>query len=886
MLDAIAKHELLERLASAEAGALCVVTPNARLARELAREFDARQAAGGRPVWNAADIIPLTAWIERLYQDLVYAGDHANPGPLPGLLTPTQERTLWIDAIRAGRWGDALLAVPEAAADAARAFELAHSWRLEAALGSVPASDDAKAFADWSRGFVAGCQRLGAIDRARLSDVVAARLDDAALVKPRVLVAYAFGVVKPQQRELFEACARAGVEVIACSPADRSSRASRRVFPAAREELAAAAAWARARLDGGAARVGVVVPELGLRRREVMRVFARVLDPGGNLPGRARRQPAFNLSLGAPLADYPIVHAALTAIELCVRDLPYERVSKLVRSPFLGDADAEMEARALLDARLRRRAPARLGLVRLIGLAQGIDGLRRRLEAMFEVPQPARDGPQHWARHFSERLAAAGFPGRALDSDEYQARVKFEEALAELASLGRVVPRMREAEAVSMLRRLCAETPFQPESADAPIHVLGVLESEGLEFDALWVSGLTDDAWPLRANPNPFIPIALQKRAGIPEATPESSLQWARRITAGWLTAAPEVVLSHPAREEDRELVGSSLVAGVPQDAGASDVASYPRYRDLLFSQRRVEDAEDGLAPPLPTRTPRGGTRVLADQSACPFRAFARHRLGAEPLEEPAEGPDARQRGSLLHALMKSLWTRLGGSERLQGDCSAEIARAADEAIAEVGIEEPFAALERTRLAKLAREWLAVERTRAPFEVVALEEPGMLQAGGLELSGRIDRIDRLASGGVAVIDYKTGRATPNEWLGIRPDDPQLPLYTLNAEGAVAVAFAKLKPGEMRYMGFSRLKDAIPRVQQAKNWDALVSDWKAGVDALARAFAAGEAGVDPKRGLQTCRRCDLQPLCRVHERLGALDAGDDEEDDGNAEGGNA
>lgn len=65
------------------------------------------------------------------------------------------------------------------------------------------------------------------------------------------------------------------------------------------------------------------------------------------------------------------------------------------------------------------------------------------------------------------------------------------------------------------------------------------------------------------------------------------------------------------------------------------------------------------------------------------------------------------------------------------------------------------------------------------------------------------------------------------------------------------------------------------------------DRRALIDALARAFAAGDAGVEPKRGLQTCRRCDLQPLCRVHERLAATgEDGDDEEDDIAVDGGDA
>src|SRR5581483_6754825 len=115
------------------------------------------------------------------------------------------------------------------------------------------------------------------------------------------------------------------------------------------------------------------------------------------------------------------------------------------------------------------------------------------------------------------------------------------------------------------LERLCRDTLFQPQSADVPVQVLGVLESAGLAFDCLWVSGLSDEAWPLDARPNPFVPVALQKQAGVPQASAEGSLELDRRITQGWLGAADEVVLSHFEREEDRELAPSALILGVPK---------------------------------------------------------------------------------------------------------------------------------------------------------------------------------------------------------------------------------------------------------------------------------------------------------------------------------
>ena len=878
-LAPVAKQELLERLAAGHAARLTVVTPNVRLSRELSREFDQVQIDKGLPVWETADVLHLGAFVERLYEDALYSDLAVS---LPLLLTPAQEQALWEAAIRASRWGEALLAVPQAAADCVRAWELAHAWRIDKVLASFPGNDDAKAFADWSREYARRCDLEKNTDAARLADVVAPLLGEAALRKPKLLVAYAFDVLTPQERDFFDACARQGIEVRACAGEGRKSKAGLRVFPSAREELEAAAQWARAKLETGAARIGVVVPELAERRKEVARVFARTLHPGHNLPDAERRAPPFNISLGAPLADYPLVRAALSILELAAGEIPFEQASRLVRSPFIAGVGPEMARRALLDAQLRRVAPAKLGLGKLIALVEGTPVLRQRLEALFAMAKPDNASPHDWGRHFTVLLEAAGFPERSLDSDEFQTRAKFNETLAEFARLERVAPKMGFGQALAHLRR-CCDVLFQPETPDAPIQVLGVLESAGLEFDALWVSGLTDEVWPMHARPNPFIPPALQKKAGIPETSPDATLERCKRITDGWLHAAPEVIVSHPAHEEDRTLIGSALVFGVQSISAVSspletaETRSYARYRDLIFEKRRVESVADEQAPPLATTTPKGGTRILADQAACPFRAFARHRLNAEELEEPVDGLDARARGLLLHTLMKELWTELKGSDGLKGDVSPAIEKAARAAVDEAGIEEPMAGLERKRLAKLAREWLEVEKERAPFTVVAMEDRRELAVAGLMLNGRIDRMDRLESGGHAVIDYKTGNPTPNQWMDERPEDPQLPLYALNAkEEVAAVAFAKLKTGGMRYMGFSRAKDAMPKVKQAENWATLLEGWKKELEALGAGFAAGDARVDPKKLLSTCRYCDLQPLCRVYERLSALgDQGEDE-----------
>ena len=855
----LSKAELFARLAQGAAAGGTVVTPNQRLARELAREFDERQLASGREVWESVDILPLGAFVERCYEDALYS---ERGGELPLVLTDAQAREPWEEVIRASRWGDELLDVPQTAARAMEAWRLAHAWRIAGALEKFAGTDDALAFAEWAREYAKRCRAKRFADSAVLPDVIAAKLAR----KPQLLVAYGFDILPPQSADFL---AGVGADLRSCAAEQRTSVPHRTSYASPREELESAARWARARLASGLTRIGVVVPDLQLRRKEVVRVFSRVMRPDFNLPGAARAPMPFSVSLGEPLAQVPIVAGALALLDFSMRESEFENVSRLIRSPFLGGAESEMTARARFDARLRRKAGTTLSLPKLISMMDGCPTLRAHLEAVFAL-KPAAHAPQDWARHCTAVLGAAGFPGeRTLDSAEFQARRRFNALLAEFAQIGTVVERLSAGEALARLERLCKETLFQPEAADAPVHVLGLLESAGLEFDALWVSGLTDDAWPLAARPNPFLPIALQKKAGIPEASAETSLELDRRLTAGWAGAADEVVFSWPRKDGDRELVATPLICAYVEQG--PQIPAIPRFRDLIFARTELQERRDETAPAVPQKEVHGGTRVLADQAACPFRAFARWRLGAEALEAPATGPDAKTRGQLLHAMMAGLWRELRSSAALAGDLAAALEKAARHAVQEAGLEGRFAELEAARLQKLAGEWLAAERERPAFEVINTEEKRRLNIGSLTLTGRIDRMDRLADGTHALIDYKTGsRVTPADWMGARPDDPQLPLYAVTAqEGVSAVAFAKVRAGDMKFSGFSAGKGAIPGVKAALDWNALVAGWRVELEKLAGEFAGGRAPVDPKRGLHTCRSCDLQTLCRVHERLPAL-----------------
>jgi probable DNA repair protein len=868
----LSQPNLFARLAEGHAARITVVTPNRRLAQALTHEFDEFQTAKGLAAWEAADILPFGAFVERLWEDALYSDLGETSGEaVPLLLTPAQEQLVWEEILSNAD----LLSVPQTAARCRDAWGLRHAWRVPAGGGG----EDAAAYQQWAKQYEA--RTRGETDRARLPDLLSGFLEK--MKTPKLLVAYGFDILPPQTREFL-----ARFELAECAPQPVEGSSTRIAFLSARQELEQAAAWARARLEEGRGRIGIVVPDLAGRRKEVVRVFSRVMQPGYSLPAvwliserPARSALPFNVSLGEPLSEFPVVDLALTLIRFSFEELEFARVSRLIRSPFLGGAESELTARARLDARLRRTLGARVSLPKLIASAEHGPRLRSLLENAFLLSEKnsSRQPSGFWARHFSALLDAAGFPGeRPLDSEEFQTLAKWHETLGELAKLERISDPVSIQEALASLQHLCRDTLFQPESAAAPVQILGILESAGLRFDCLWVSGLTDEAWPMDARPNPFIPVGLQKKAGIPEASAEASLALDRRITDEWKSAAEEVVFSYPVKEEDRNLSPSPLIADVRE--GTVDLPSFPRYRDRLFEKRMLVEVEDPRGPEMPPGEVRGGTRVLADQAACPFRAFAHWRLAAQRLEEPAPGLDARDRGKLLHALMKHLWTELKDRAALQSkNVVPAIHRAAEAAVKEVGLEGRFAEIERERLARLADEWLDLERGRKDFEVAFLEHPRTLAVGALQFSSRIDRMDRMKDGAHVLIDYKTGGGslTPKHWQGPRPDDPQLPLYAAAAaEELAAVAFARVRPGGMKFMGYSRAPNLIPNVELYRDWPALLAAWRKDAEILGAAFSAGEAGVDPKHDLKTCQRCDLQTLCRVYEKFSGLEALEDEQ----------
>lgn len=917
-----------EQLLDAMASGAVVATGNARLSRSLLADYERRMLAAGQAAWATPAVLPLTAWLQDRY---VEAALHAAT-PLPRLLAAEQEEQVWAAIIRQD--GELLLQADATARRARNSWKLLRDWQLDLADRRFEDNENSAVFRKWALRFGTHRRKHEQASVSDLPSLLLPLVEGRCCSLPERLLLVGFYEREPALEELAAALGAAGcavewIELAAVSGQVRLLRADD-----ALHEMALAAAWARQLLEADPqARVGIVVPDLGSGRAYLDHVLRKTLAPGTLLSAAPRGPQPFNLSLGRPLSDAPVVATAFGLLALMQAPTDTAALGVLLASPHwalprdAAERRAELDRRALLDRRLRSVGEAEVYLrtVRFEAQRENQDGLPEPwnsplLSAVLDdlVTQlrdlPGRADTAAWAAAFTVWLRLAGWPkGRPLDSAEFQAVEAWNQLLSRLSGLTDFAGGLSRGEALALLRRLARDTVFQPRSGEAPVQVLGLHEANGQHFDHLWVMGLHDGVWPPAATPDPFIPLALQRERGMPHSEPERERAWAALVTARLAAAAPEVLFSFPGRDGAEELACSPLIEGFqPIEPSRVANAAHDRWADRIRRSASPQPLPAWQQLPLRQSQVPGGSRVFANQAACPFRAFAEHRLGARPLDRLQVGLGPMRSGTLMHRALELVWRELQTQQALLEHSEAElrelVQHCSSEALAAQRRQNPatlaerYADLEAERLQQKLLAWLEIERQRSPFRVVGFEEHYEFAAGGVQVNLKLDRIDVLDDGSRVVLDYKTGKVTPSRWFGDRPDDPQLPLYGVaantvaqsgcaDAAGPVAaVAFAQILPDKFAFSGVVRGDGVLPGLpakrkgdlkDAADNWPQVLEDWRATLTRLGEAFSAGTAEVDPKNGLLTCKNsyCELAALCRIHEQ--AIGSGDemDSADDG-------
>ncbi|HAO94026.1 MAG: hypothetical protein A2X99_02595 [Deltaproteobacteria bacterium GWB2_55_19] len=861
------------------------VTVNKRLARRFQRAYDTLMKNEGTRAWETPLILPLSSFAARLREEA---------RPDKPLLSATRAGALWGKIVEEdGREGTPLLN-PEGVASASfEAYSLIREYRIKLPSDDIYLTDEARALKRWSAVYDNEVERLGFIEPSALFDEVIKYLKAGRAKAPERLVIAGFDEITPSESRLISALKAAGSDLVFWPGDDTTPAGSVTIRPMEDEvaEAIEAARWIRTLPEDSI--VGVIAPDLRKYRGAIVREFAAELNPPSVLPG-AEVHEVFNISLGLPLYSDPLVKSALDILSVGLIDEDLHKLSLILLSPYFAQSMEEGLAFASIDAGLKKDNCLKASLFDLrarLGRA-GRDAARVERWITALRSQRGKDAPSRWALLFGALLKETGWlKGVKLGSKEHQSLDALNKLLEELSTLDEVLGALTFKEAVAGLKRLASVTIHQAEVPDCRVEVMGLLESAGLKFDYIWLIGADEFSLPKAPAPNPFIPLFIQKEHNLPLSSHERELEFARRTLERVLRSAPSIQASFPKVTEEKECDASPLLKGLGRADETFIASKWPSSRLKDTSRLNVLSevyADPSLVPvgEAELKTLSGGTAIIKDHSICPFRAFAIHRLKAVEVPDTELGIAPMKRGSILHEAMRAFWDKLKGSDGLKtamekkelNDIVRDITREAIKGVDVAPLSDKFLEMERQRLESLLLDWATVEAKRGDFRVKAVEQETEFILSGFKVKGRIDRIDE-AGGNDVVVDYKTGTVQRNDWLTARPLDPQLLIYSM-AGACGAVTFARLAPGECKFVGLSHEDNILPGIKGFENdslrakawpdkdWEGLLGFWKTVIEGLARGFVEGVVAVDPNPGADgkadPCKLCELPALCRIAE----------------------
>jgi len=836
-----------------------IVTANERLAKALI-------AANDRHPRSKGGIAPASSCISTLADYLRGRYLEIEPTQSRTLLNTDAQRLVWLEHTPDVPDIDFVGLYPRIA----DAWRVMHDWALLPALEQFDDNENHRLFRDWSQLYLRTARSRGWMTEAEIPAAIEFAVRERRL-HGETLLLIGFDVIPPSLDRMFDAYRSAGATVLRYETARAiETRVAAVSCNDPDEELRAAVYWARTvqREACEPQSLCIAVPDLVESHDRVVRQLDAILRADDDSPAAATSP--YNVSGGVPLSSVPVVADALDLLGWLFEPFHHSRIDSLLHSPFLCWSEMSIDRDEWqpewCDA-------ARYGAV------ASVSPLREIVYRASRMGLLDLKGAVTGARHL---LALAGWPNAAhLSSESFQAYRSFEAMLDELAASSNFVQPRHFSTTPRQLRLAADCRLFAPERPQASIQVLGYLETIGLEFTGLWVTGLNQLDWPGSPTPTPFIPVRHLKAASVARSDVDAEVAFARRLMRHWRASAGTVVFSHAIVRDDVPCRRSALVDEVAPTVDlhldAPGLAlSHPHFAALPVSALNTfDDVEVGSADLQ--RLHNRGSGILRDQSACPFRAFARYRLHARQVTPPHSFPDATDRGVATHAALRRLFDRLLDTELASIDVPTLAIAASESAAAAIASLGPLPALfrdsEQNRMTALLLEWLELERLRPPHRIVANEVATELVLHGIEFDLRIDRVDVVPDGSLLVVDYKTAQTNPNVVIGARPEEPQLPMYALSTPGVAAIAFAQVERDECRMIGWSGTTYSIAQSAERvrfnqvgtsdAGWNVQLDEWRASLTGLATEFRSGVSAVRPRDAF-ACNECNLHALCRIRE----------------------
>jgi ATP-dependent helicase/nuclease subunit B len=285
------------------------------------------------------------------------------------------------------------------------------------------------------------------------------------------------------------------------------------------------------------------------------------------------------------------------------------------------------------------------------------------------------------------------------------------------------------------------------------VAIYGLLEARLQQADLILCAGLNEGSWPQLPQPDPWLAPYVRRQLNL--AGLERNIGLSAHDLASFM-GAEEVVLCRAKRDRSGPTVASRFILRLQAYLGKSlkqEVASLELAREI---DRGFEANLAERPSPNPSVEQRNISLSITDfdkLKSDPYAIYARKILSLEPLDVIDAEPSAAWRGSVIHDLLEQ-WAKLDNWD------PAKLIPRAEKYLDNPAFRPTISTLWRPRILA-ALEWVATETARMIAEngriPVLAEAKGNMKLAGVDVSGRVDRVDKLGANSFAIIDYKSGK---------------------------------------------------------------------------------------------------------------------------------
>lgn len=505
----------------------------------------------------------------------------------------------------------------------------------------------------------------------------------------------------------------------------------------------------------------IVFPKIAPYRAMTARILDRYGIPHSFFPGRS-------------LAEYPAYQDLLSMLESVFGSFPRVPFSRMLHSPFFSKIPPELRAAApsiALSSGFINGQNAWRKAFKAKGLLKEFNTVLKALEPL--TSSFVSSSYSSFIDVLLDVLARLGF-----DPSE-DGMSETEDVLGTLSLLDSIHDlKAGPEEFIEATRRALGSRGRHQDGVG--VKVAELFDVRALEPAMLYMGGLKDGDIPARPDMDFILPERVRNKLGLVDIDRFMHLQGHifRRLCA----TSGKLYLSYPQMEGDKLFIPSIYLSGSKEiDASVKGIYSEEELQSFRATAPEPPKEVSSIA------FAKEGTSIrvtdIDSYRSCPRRHFIEKVLGLTPPEVQQYEINAKELGIIAHRVMETL---ISGPLPPLDTFTERAESILDDALTNSALDKYLANIMKASFLALLPEIHELER-ELEEEGIKSHEPEVdvkETIHGINLRGKIDRIDNNDDNTVSLLDYKTGASDISAVSALRGENLQLFIYAamLDARG--------------------------------------------------------------------------------------------------------